>query len=202
MKKKAGILCFLILLILQAPAQAKFPLHIGGFTLGDDFTHYPHLINMETCRKILFNQFLGEGEIMPQPGFKSGLIAYGLCDTPNKIVRIKLKYADSSKTFFNTLFNRYKQQLGTPLEYKGDPFQTLIAWKWSFTNEKNETISLTLQHNTMDTDEKMGNAVKLSLTSQIEKERECFKARFPKKSSHPDLPVTPSKELWDLFVPY
>lgn len=202
MKKKAILFCFLIVLILHAPAQAKFPRHIGGFALGDDFTDYPLRIDMDTCRKVLFNKFLGEGEIIPQTGFKSGLIAYGLCDAPNKIVRIKLKYADGSKSFFNTLFNRYKQQLGPPNEYKGDAFQTLIAWKWSFTNEKNEKISLTLQHNTMNTEEKMGNAVKLSLTSQIERERECFKSRSPKKSSPPDMPARPSRELWDLFIPH
>ncbi|WP_300464714.1 hypothetical protein [Desulfobacula sp.] len=201
MGKRTIILCFAILLFLHTPAQATFPLHLGGFTLGEDIKHYQHLINMETCRDVPFNQYLKEGEIISQHGFKSGLIAYGLCDKPNKILRIKLKFNDPTKKFFNTLLKKYKTQLGPPSEYKGDPFQTVIAWKWSFTNDQNERISLILQHNIMVEDEKIGNAVKLTLTSQLDRERTCFMTRFPEKPS-PSQPKTPQRELWKFFIPY
>lgn len=202
MRLKQIFLCFAILWLLHSPAHAAFPLHVGGFTLGDDIMNYHQLINMETCREMTFNHFLGEGEMLPQEGFKSGLIAYGLCDKPNKIVRIKLKFADPSKKFFKILLNKYEKQLGPPSEYKGDPFQTLIAWKWSFTNEKNERISLILQHNIMVEDEKIGTAVKLTLTDQIEKERACHAARFPEKEKQPAPSGKSMKDLWDKFVPH
>lgn len=202
MKKNVFILCFSILLFFHNPAQAKFPVHLGGFTLGDDIRNYPHLINMETCREVVLNRYMGEGEISHQPGFKSGMIVYGLCDKPNKILRIKLKFSDSSKKFFNKLLNQYKKHLGPPNEYKGDSFQTLIAWKWSFTNEQNERISLILQHNIMVEDEKIGNAVKLTLTRQIEKERACFKTKFPEKERTQAQSKIPQQTLWNLFVPY
>ncbi len=202
MKIKYFILGFAILLFSHHPALAKFPLHLGGFTLGDDITNYHHLIDMETCRKIAFNQYLGEGEVLVQQGFKSGMIAYGLCDKPNKIVRIKLKFADPSKKFFKTLLNRYKEELGPPDEYKGDPFQTLIAWKWSFTNEQDEKTSLILQHNIMNEEEKIGTAVKLTLTSQVEREKTCYMARFPEKEKPKIPPVNSRKPMWDLFVPH
>ncbi len=202
MKTKGFILCFVILLLLHHPAYAKFPLHIGGFKLGDDIINYHHLINMKTCREIAFNQYLAEGETIAQQGFKSGLIAYGLCDKPKKIVRIKLKFADPSKKFFKTLLNKYKEQLGPPNEYKGDPFQTLIAWKWSFTNEQNETISLILQHNVMNEEEKIGTAVKMTLTSQLEREKICFMKQFPEKKKLQPQPGKNNNLLWDRFVPY
>lgn len=201
MRGKIFILCFLIFLLSNNLAHAKFPLHLGGFTLGDDISNYHHLISMETRREVTFNTYLKEGEIIAQPGFKSGLIAYGTCDKPNKILRIKLKFSDSSKSFFNRLLKKYKTHLGPPSEYKGDPFQTLIAWKWSFTNEKNEKISLILQHNVMVEDEKIGTAVKLTLTTQIERERTCFKANFPDKVQSP-APFDLERKAWDLFVPF
>ena len=183
-------------------AEAKFPVHLGGFKLGDDISNYHHLIDMKTFGEITFNKYLGEGKTIPRAGFKSGLIAYGLCDAPNKILRIKLKFADSSKSFFKKILRRYKKALGTPNEYRGDPFQTMIAWKWSFVNDKKEKISLILQHNTMVEDEKLGNAVKLTLTSQIEKERACFLTKFPSKNIIEPLPKLKRKALWDLYIPY
>ncbi len=203
---KALISCIFCLTLLTVPglAHGNFPVHLGGLTLGDDIANYHHLINMETCREVTFNEYIAEGEIFTPPGFKSGLVAYGLCDRPNKILRIKLKYENSSKRFFNQLLKEYKKQLGDPTEYKGDPFQTLIAWKWSFSNKDNETISLILQHNVMVADEKIGTAVKMTLTSQLEKERACYMANppEPEKKRMNNAPQLTKKEMWRLFVPY
>jgi hypothetical protein len=202
MKIKILIFCCSIFLFSLNYAEAKFPVHLGGFKLGDDISNYNNLIDMKTCREDTFYKYLGEGKIIRRAGFKSGLVAYGLCDAPNKILRIKLKFADSSKSFFKKLLRRYEKELGTPGEYRGDPFQTVIAWKWSFVNAKKEKISLILQHNTMVEDEKIGNAVKLTLTSQIEKERACFMAKFPSKNIIEPLPKLKRKALWDLYIPY
>ena len=45
------------------------------------------------------------------------------------------------------LLERYKVNLGKPDEWRGDPFNILIAWKWSFTDKDGNNISLILQHN-------------------------------------------------------
>ncbi|MCM2284916.1 MAG: hypothetical protein NDI81_09060 [Desulfobacula sp.] len=202
MKKNIAMICFLMVFFPYHSVYAKFPVHLGGFVLGDDLSHYHHLMKMETFRELPFNEYLEEGQILPQPGFKSGLIAYGMCHTPKKIVRIKLKFSDSSKAFFERLLKKYREELGQPDEYKGDPFQTMIAWKWSFVNDRNEKASLILQHNIMVDDEKMGNSVKLTLTSQLDKERECYLEKFPEN----DLPKSQSQksreDLWKFFVPY
>ena len=95
-----------------------------------------------------------EVEIKPITGIKSGLIAYATCTAPGHIVRIKLKYKDASKKFYESLLKRIKKKFGDPDEYRGDPFQVLIGWKWSFVDKDGRRISMTLQHNSMDTEEK------------------------------------------------
>jgi len=202
MKKMFFFLSFSILLFSHNIAYAKFPVHLGGFTLGDDIENYKTLVDTKTCRKVLFNRYLKECEIILRPEFKSGIITYGLCDRPNKILKIKLKFADASKKNYKQILSRYKKQFGQPDEYKGDAFKTVIAWKWSFTNNNNERISLILQYNEMNEEEKIGVAVKLTLTSQVEKERACFMADSPDKTKKLLKPKLKGKALWDLLVPY
>ncbi len=183
--------------------QAALPIHLGGFVLGEDISDHRGRIKMISCRPMRYMEFIGEGEILPIPGFKSGLIAFGNCDRPNKIVRIKLKYEDASKGFFKKLMERFEERFGAPSEYLGDPFQILIAWKWTFTDGNGGRISLILQHNTKATDEKIGNAVKLSLTSQIDRERDCFKAKHPKgKGQDRKGKQARGRKMWKLYVPY
>nr|NJM01235.1 hypothetical protein [Desulfobacula sp.] len=202
MKKNLLVFCFLLVLFPYHSVQAKFPVHLGGFVLGEDIGQYHHLMDMETFRELPFNEYLEEGQILPQPGFKSGLVAYGTCLRPGKILRIKLKFSDSSKVFFETLLKKYREELGEPDEYKGDPFQTMVAWKWSFVNDRKEKSSLILQHNIMVDDEKMGNSVKFSLTSRIEEERECFMKKFPEKDPPQIQPQKGREDHWKSFVPY
>lgn len=203
MKKKLWIIVSWALIFWASPAAAEFPLHLGGFTLGDDISRYMDLVQMGTCREMSRTPYLVEGETMPRQGIKSGVISYGTCDKPNQIVRIKLKLKDSSKKFFNTLMDTYTDTFGPPGEYRGDPFQTMVAWKWSFTNADNDRISLILQHNKMVEDQKKGTAIKMTLTSQIEREKACYMKTRPKR----DKPLPPKgknltkKQKLHLFVP-
>jgi hypothetical protein len=91
------------------------------------------------------------------------LVTYGSSIEPSRIVRLKFKYADNSKRFFDELLKRYKANLGKPGEWRGGPFHIVIAWKWSFTDRDGNDISFILQHNTRDEEEKQGNAVKMTL---------------------------------------
>ena len=81
----------------------------------------------------------------------------------------------------------------------------MTAWKWSFKDPQGGRISLTLQHNTKDYEQKRGTAVKLTLTDAIERERVCYLARFPSKApSSQDGGVSKNKKRtldWDLLIP-
>ena len=184
---------------------AQAPHGVGGFVLGDNINAYDQILKMETALSIRYMQYIQEVEIKKMKGFKSGLIGYGVCAKPGQIVRIKLKYADSTKKFFEHLLKRFKTRFGEPNEWRGDPFHVVIAWQWSFVDKENNRISMTLQHNTMDVEEKLGNAVKLTMKNLMEKERLCFKKTHPefqtmRKEGHQkkDKAVTVD---WDRFVP-
>ena len=133
------------------------------------------------------------------------MIAYATCTAPGQIVRIKLKYEDSSKKFYDKLLKQVKSKFGEPDDYRGDPFHILISWKWSFIDRDSNRISLTLQHNSMDTEEKIGNAIKLTMTSLIEEDQRCYKVKAldqrEKLREREEKAMTPRLTGWDLYVP-
>ena len=197
----------LALLLLFAPgiARAEAPHQVGGFALGQNIEEYKDQVIMDTALPVRYSENLEEVEIKFTQGFKSGLITYGTCAKPGQIVKIKLKYADSSKEFYQNLLKRYKKRFGDPDEYRGDSFGIVKAWKWSFVDEQNQRISLNLQHNSMDAEEKKGNAVKITNTTLIEEDGLCYKR---KQLDHRERlrqrewkAVKPGKSGWELFLP-
>jgi hypothetical protein len=162
----SAISFLIFILFFPVILQAKeVPVEVGGFVLGSNVTDYPD---------IEYSNFLKEVVIYDWHGFDKGIISYGICDSPGEIVKIKLKYEDSSKKFFKTLLKKYKKKYGKPNEWKGDSFGILHVWKWKFTDKNNNRINLILQHNTKDPNENNGNMVKLYLPDQIVREQKCF----------------------------
>jgi hypothetical protein len=181
------------------------PHQVGVFVLNRDIADFKDYVIQETALPIRHLENIEEVEIKPIEGIKSGLIAYATCVAPGHIVRIKLKYKDSSKKFFENLLKQVKKRYGEPEQYRGDPFHIFIAWKWSFTDKDGNRISLTLQHNAQDADEKRGNAVKLTMTNLIEEDQLCYKK---KELDHRERlrqrnwkAIKPELSGWDLFVP-
>ncbi|MBW1996568.1 MAG: hypothetical protein JRJ29_01250 [Deltaproteobacteria bacterium] len=160
-------------------ARGSVPHGIAGFVLGRNIAEYEDRVRMETSLPIRYMEYIREVQIRPQVGFKSGIIAYGTCAEQGRIIRIKLKYADSSKGFYKKLLKLFEERFGEPSEWRGDPFHVVIAWKWSFVDEENNRISLILQHNTKDVEEKIGNSVKISMTNLLEEELNCYRKKHP-----------------------
>ena len=184
---------------------AEAPHQVGPFVLNKDIADYQNYVIMETALPIRHMENIEEVETKPIEGFKSGIIAYGTCAAPGHIVRIKLKYTDSSKKFYDELLKRIKQRFGDPSEYRGDPFHIVIGWKWSFVDKENNQISLTVQHNTMDEEEKKGNSIKLTMSNLISRDRLCYKEkaldqREKLRQRKWDLMV-PELKGWDRFLP-
>lgn len=190
----------------QVPqVQVQVPHQVGGFVLGDDVSNYQEQLQMGTDLPIRHMESIHEVEIKKNALFKSGLISYGKCAEPGKIIRIKLKYADSSREFYDALLERFKERFGEPHEWRGDSFQVVIAWKWSFKDKDNNRISLILQHNVEDIEQKMGNSIKMTMTSQVEKEKHCYEAKQPPKDLKKRLPSPVIKDRealdWDMLIP-
>ena len=206
MKKILILVAWLALLgIVGDSLAADAPHQVAVFKLNSNIADVKEYVIMETALPIRRMENIEEVEIKPITGIKSGLIAYATCTTPGQIVRIKLKYKDSSKKFYEKLLKRIKNKYGEPTEYRGDPFHILISWKWSFVAEDGNRISMTLQHNSMDTEEKIGNAIKLTMTSLIEEDQRCYKIKALDKRQQLRQRKwkTPTPELtgWSLFVP-
>jgi len=186
-------------------AFAEAPNQVGGFVLDQDIKKFEDRVIMDTALPVRYAENIEEVEIKFTQGFKSGLIAYGTCEQPGHIVRIKLKYADSSKKFYENLLKLFKKRFGEPAEYQGDPFHIVIAWKWSFVDRQNDKISLILQHNSKDEQEKIGNSVKLTNTTLMEKDLLCYKDKqldYRERLRQREWKaVKPEKGSWELFLP-
>jgi hypothetical protein len=173
--RKYIIICLnIVALVVSGNCLAgNAPHQVGVFVLNQNISNFKDYVIMETALPIRHMENIEEVEIKPIEGIKSGLIAYATCSAPGHIVRIKLKYQDSDKKFFENLLKRVKKKYGEPEEYRGDPFHIFIAWKWSLKDNDGNRISMTLQHNSQDTEEKRGNAIKLTMTNLIEEDQRC-----------------------------
>ena len=195
----------LFFFVVAGIAFADAPHQVGGFVLNQDIKKFEDRVIMDTALAVRYAENIEEVEIKFTQGFKSGLIAYGTCDQPGHIVRIKLKYADSSKKFYKNLLKRFKKRFGEPDEYRGDPFKIVDAWKWSFVDPQNHRISLMLQHNSMDEQEKKGNSVKLTNTNLMEEDLLCYKNKqldYRERLRQREWKaVKPGKSGWELFLP-
>ena len=205
MKKKVGIGMAVLLLFIPGITLAEAPHQVGGFVLDQNIKKFEDRVIIDTALPVRYAENIKEVEIKFTQGFKSGLIAYGTCARPGNIVRIKLKYADSSKQFYEDLLKKFKKRFGEPNEYQGDPFHIVVAWKWSFVDQQNHRISLILQHNSKDEEEKMGNAVKLTDTTLMEEDLLCYKnkqldyrERLRQREWKARKPETGG---WELFLP-
>ena len=174
---------------LEGHTAIKAPKEIGGFKLGTSIDDYEF---------ISYRNFLKQVVVENVGAFRKGIIEYGVCERPGTIVRIKLKYSDNSESFYRQLLRKYKQQLGEPTKYTGDSFGILMAWKWFFTDEAGERISLTLQYNKKNLNETLGSMVKMSMPDRINAERLCFnKVCNTKEAASP----VPEEQHWESFIP-
>ena len=82
------------------------PSQVAVFKLNSNIADVKDYVIMETALPIRYMENIEEVEIKPIEGLKSGLIAYATCSAPGHIVRIKLKYKDSSKKFYENNITR------------------------------------------------------------------------------------------------
>ena len=205
--KKFKIICLNVaaIFICGTSLAGGVPHQIAVFVLNENISKFEDYVIMETALPIRHMENIEEVELKSIKGIKSGLIAYTTCTEPGNIVRIKLKYSDPSKDFYEEILKRIKQKFGAPDEYLGDPFHIVLSWKWSFVNKNNERITMTLQHNTLDTEEKRGNSIKLTNRSMMSKDLKCYRAKEldqRQKLRHREWnAMTPGLSGWDLYVP-
>ena len=189
---------FLVSLIIifiaghSAPAAEKkqVPHEINGFRLDASIDEYDFISNRNYLKEVVIEDI---------GGFRKGVIYYGTCKRPGRIVKIQLKYKDPSREFYKQLLSRYTKKFGKPDEFTGDPFGTVLEWKWRFIDEQNRHITLTLQHNLKNIDENIGNQVKLSMPERLDEERLCFQQECDRNQLN--CPAKMMREEWENLIP-
>ena len=185
---------FQIFISAGAVSSIEIPHEIGGFRLGEDITEYS---------EIEYSNYLKEVVVTDWHGFRKGIISYGICAFPGKIVRISMKYEDSSKDFFDGLLKKYRNKFGKPALWGGDAFGILSKWKWIFVDENNRTVNMILQHNLKNDNENIGTIVKLSYPEREREEQLCFIEQCEiNKSEEQQKQILERKEMnWDYLIP-
>lgn len=202
MTRKAAMLLILLALLRPTESRAGAPHEVAGFTLGGRMADFQDRVEMDTVLPIRYLESIKEVEAKEIIGFKTGLVLYRTCVEPSRIVRLKFKYADPSKRFYQELLKRYKANFGDPDQWRGDPFHIVRAWKWHFTDSNGNRISLILQHNIRDEEEKEGNSVKMTMWDLILDEQRCFEKKNPAAAESEDFTFSdPSGINWDLLIP-
>ena len=190
MKKITIHICLFLLVQSSALAdEYRVPSSAGGFTLNSQIKDYGVSSYENYLKEVIFTDL---------EGFRKGFITYGVCNRPGEVLRIKLKYQDKSYKLFEQLLKKYRESFGEKPKFTGDAFGNVKSWKWSLTNDQGQRVKLVLQHNLKDSDESMGNTLKLSLPDLMNEERICFNKSLPQKSGN-DSPT--SETDWAKLIP-
>jgi hypothetical protein len=158
-------LLIIILLTCLPSVYGAVPHEIAGIELGTKVHEYADFED---------SNYLKETVVMDWHGFDKGIIYYGICHSPGTIVKIQMKYQDSSKAFFNVLMKKVKKKYGPPSEWEGDSFGINHIWKWKFIDKEGRKVNMILHHNLQDKSENMGNQLKLYYPELMEQEHLCF----------------------------
>lgn len=107
----AATLIIIALLSFSSLAANDTPTEIGGFKLGEFITDYPQIEYSEYLKEVVVNDW---------HGFRKGIISYGTCAYPGRIVKIRMKYQNSSKDFYDELLQKliYQTRFRVDLHFR------------------------------------------------------------------------------------
>ncbi|CAG36487.1 hypothetical protein [Desulfotalea psychrophila] len=169
MQKKNIFLSFFSLIFVLAFAQTVFseevPEKISVFSLGS-------LIASYECP--MYNNYLST-KVVPMTGvFRKASLYSGTCKSPGEILKMKFKYRDRSRKFFNALHEKIAEQYDQKGVWEGDSFGILSVWKWHFIDKDGQSVSLAIEYNEKNTELSMGTVIKLAYPVRIEEEKLCI----------------------------
>lgn len=168
------LLAFLLLFSGTAEAASPAPMELAGLRLGSDIAECAEHVDQTTAAKGFFRPHLEMVALKPREGLRSAYADYGTCKNKGRIVRIKVNYNDGSLAFFEKLLAELKKRYGQPEDWRGNPFGTLRAWKWSIPSG-NDRISMVLMYYEGDDGEYTeGNSLRITSRNMVEEEDQCY----------------------------
>lgn len=201
MKRLAVIILVMAGFLSASPcfAAQNAPESIAGITIGNNVSSIRSLLDMDSAAAPWQEEYIKRIKIRDMEGYNGGYVVTGNCNRMDIILRMKLKYADSSLDFFNKLYSKLEKRFGQPNDWRGNPFGTLKVWKWSLKDSKGN-ISLIVQHFSGDDDSiTKGNSIRLSRPGWIKEEAKCWDVKHPEPAQVP-IPAKINGMKW--FLPY
>jgi len=167
-----------LLATAAAVRAADPPATLAGIGLGDEAKQHHKRIRLNKPRPMEAAPWLQRLPVTGDKYFTGGYVLVGTCAAPGRVVRIKLRYRDTSVDFFRKLAGDMLGSYGDPAEYKGDFEGRTMGNKWSFTDSSTRPVSLILQH-TEGEDPELGTGTTIKLTNWglLEAERACYQER-------------------------
>ncbi|WP_415718495.1 hypothetical protein [Maridesulfovibrio sp.] len=190
---------FVLLLTTNVMAASNAPESVAGITIGNNISTIKSIVEMNSATSPWQEEFIKRVALKDIEGYKGGYVVIGDCKRKDIILRMKLKYQDSSMEFFNKIYAKIEKRFGKPNDWRGNPFGTLKVWKWSL-GDADGNVSLILQHFSGDDDSiTKGNSIRLSRPSWIKDEMECWEKDHPAVHEKP-IPAKMDGIKW--FLPY
>ncbi|MBL3581352.1 hypothetical protein [Oleidesulfovibrio alaskensis] len=164
----------LLILCTAVPARAQLPLSIAGFTLGEPVSGYEDKVMPETKQADRDALFVDEVSLRDDavPCIRGGSLISGNCLGENRLIGIKLKFADRSKSLYDRLEKAYRKKFGEPANWIGDPFHNVLAWEWIL-REGDDVLSVVLAYSVV-ADMRPGVSIKMMLRSDWDRENACY----------------------------
>ncbi|WP_320009250.1 hypothetical protein [Maridesulfovibrio sp.] len=188
-----------LLLTTNVMAASNAPESVAGITIGNNISTIKSIVEMNSATSPWQEEFIKRVALKDIEGYKGGYVVIGDCKRKDIILRMKLKYQDSSMEFFNKIYAKIEKRFGKPNDWRGNPFGTLKVWKWSL-GDADGNVSLILQHFSGDDDSiTKGNSIRLSRPSWIKDEMECWEKDHPEVYEKP-IPAKMDGIKW--FLPY
>lgn len=179
---------------LAATAQGAT---IAGIVLGEPVGAIKSRVDFKNALPMWDRPYMSRAKLSKTMGFKSGYVEFGTCTTPNRILRIKLKYKDDSLDFFVELLKAMSAKYGKPVEWRGNASGTVKGYKWSKMLDGQQVNITLLRSVTDDTNYTKGNSIRISLPKGIEQELKCA----GKEPSNKKKPFGPKNPDMDWYLP-
>ncbi|WP_147819766.1 hypothetical protein [Salidesulfovibrio onnuriiensis] len=178
MRRFLLILFAAVFLSSSALAGPKAPVSLAGITLGEDYHKYEDLLRMELAGANSDAIFLDEALIRTGaiPGVRGGSVIWGNCANKDRIVRLKIKFADTSEDLFKRLLERYREKFGQPSAYQGDSFRNVVAWEWDISDAARH-VNIVLMYS-VNPDIRPGVSIKLTDQALLDLEFACYKENY------------------------
>ncbi len=181
---KRIILSLSVILLFSSSAFAgeDAPLSLAGIHLGDDFHKYEHLLRMEHAGAMADAVFLNEALIRTGAihGVRGGSVIWGNCANSGKVLRVKIKFADTSEELFKKLLVRFEEHFGEPTRYQGDSFRNVIAWEWEIADDDGRHVRIQLMYS-VDPSVRPGVSIKMTDQTLLDLEFACYKKKYREK---------------------